>query len=122
MAEQHRRRHKAHLDEHIQDANGEYHYIGAWYAGRHGEAGVAEDTAIAEGPYAGVKLHQVGERLYRGGDAARAIEAALAELGPGGNLFLEPGTYPIRRTIEIRGEVARSIRISTAGPGSSTTT
>ena len=32
MAEQHRRRHKAHLDQHIKDANGEYHYIGEWYA------------------------------------------------------------------------------------------
>ena len=32
MAEQHRRRHKAHLDQHIKDANGEYHYVGDWYA------------------------------------------------------------------------------------------
>ena len=46
-----------------------------------------------------------------GDDAARAIEAALAKLGPGGNLFLEPGTYPIRRTIEIQGDAARRIRI-----------
>lgn len=58
--------------------------IGAWYAGRHGEAGVAEDTAIAEGPYAGMKLHQVGERLYRGGDAARGLPACLACHGPAG--------------------------------------
>ena len=50
-----------------------------------------------------------------GDDAAHAIEAALAELGPGANLFLEPGTYPIRRTIEIRGDAARSIRISGQG-------
>ena len=50
-----------------------------------------------------------------GDDAARAIEAALAELGPGANLFLEPGTYPICRTIEIRGDAARRIRISGQG-------
>ena len=31
MAERHRRRHKAHLDQHIKDANGDYHYIGEWY-------------------------------------------------------------------------------------------
>ena len=31
MAQEHRRRHKAHLDQHIKDANGEYHYVGDWY-------------------------------------------------------------------------------------------
>lgn len=32
MSQEHRRRHKAHLDQHVRDANGEYHYIGDWYA------------------------------------------------------------------------------------------
>ena len=31
MAQEHRRRHKAHLDQHIRDAQGEYHYVGDWY-------------------------------------------------------------------------------------------
>ena len=28
----HRQRHKAHLDQHVRDVNGEYRYIGDWYA------------------------------------------------------------------------------------------
>ena len=32
MSAEDRRRHKAHLDQHIRDAQGEYHYVGDWYA------------------------------------------------------------------------------------------
>lgn len=32
MAREHREKHKAHLDAHIRDANGEYHYVGEWFA------------------------------------------------------------------------------------------
>ncbi len=32
MSAEDRRRHKAHLDQHIKDAQGEYHYVGDWYA------------------------------------------------------------------------------------------
>ena len=32
MSREQRQRHKAHLDQHIRDAGGEYHYIGDWYA------------------------------------------------------------------------------------------
>ena len=32
MAREHREKHKAYLDAHIRDANGEYHYVGDWYA------------------------------------------------------------------------------------------
>ena len=31
MAAEHRKRHKAHLDQHVKDVGGEYHYIGDWY-------------------------------------------------------------------------------------------
>jgi hypothetical protein len=31
MAEEHRKRHKAHLDQHVRDVSGAYHYIGDWY-------------------------------------------------------------------------------------------
>ena len=31
MAAEHRRRHKTHLDQHVKDVSGDYHYIGDWY-------------------------------------------------------------------------------------------
>lgn len=31
MASEHRARHKAHLDQHVKDVSGDYHYIGDWY-------------------------------------------------------------------------------------------
>ena len=31
MAAEHRARHKAHLDQHIKDVDGGYHYVGDWY-------------------------------------------------------------------------------------------
>lgn len=32
MAAEHRRRRKTHLDQHVKDVSGDYHYIGDWYA------------------------------------------------------------------------------------------
>lgn len=58
--------------------------IGAYYAGQASGAGIADDTPIASGPYQGLKFYQVGEQLYRGGDAARDIPACLACHGPAG--------------------------------------
>lgn len=58
--------------------------IGAWYASRHGEAGQADATAVSDGPNAGIKLYEIGQRLYRGGDPARAMPACLACHGPAG--------------------------------------
>lgn len=58
--------------------------VGAWYATQKAGAGVADDTAIGAGPNQGMKFYQVGERLYRGGDAARGIPACLACHGPSG--------------------------------------
>src|SRR5690606_14783178 len=67
--------------------------LGAYFATQKAAAGLADDTEITEGPYEGLKFYQVGEQLYRAGDAARGIPACLACHGPtgGGN----PGpAYP----------------------------
>ena len=31
MAAEHRKRHKEHLDQHVKDVGGDYHYVGDWY-------------------------------------------------------------------------------------------
>jgi cytochrome c553 len=58
--------------------------IGAYFATQTPGAGVADDTAIASGPYAGMAFYQVGEQLYRRGDAQRGIPACMACHGPAG--------------------------------------
>jgi len=68
--------------------------IGAYFATQKAGAGLADDTVIAEGPNKGMKFYEVGQRLFRGGDAARGVPACLACHGPsgGGN----PGpAYPL---------------------------
>ena len=47
--------------------------IGAYFAGQAGGAGIADDTAITEGTYAGLKFFEVGQKLYRSGDFEREI-------------------------------------------------
>lgn len=67
--------------------------IGAYFATQKAGAGLADDTLITEGPYKGMKFYEVGQQLYRGGDAARGIPACMACHSPigGGN----PGpAYP----------------------------
>ncbi|TLX21136.1 cytochrome c4 [Thermomonas fusca] len=58
--------------------------VGAWYATQKAGTGVADDTAIAEGPNQGLKFYQVGERLFRSGDPARGLPACMACHGPSG--------------------------------------
>lgn len=58
--------------------------IGAWFAKQPAGAGVADDTAIADGPNKGQKFYQLGERLFRTGDASRNIPACMACHGPSG--------------------------------------
>lgn len=58
--------------------------VGAYYATQVSGAGVADDSVIAAGPYAGKRFFEVGEQLFRAGDKERAIPACLACHGPDG--------------------------------------
>lgn len=58
--------------------------IGAHFATQKSGAGVADDTKITAGPYAGMKFYEVGEKLFRSGDAARGVPACMACHGPSG--------------------------------------
>lgn len=58
--------------------------IGAYFATQKAGAGVADDTLIASGPYAGKKFYEVGELLFRSGDKSRGIPACMACHGPSG--------------------------------------
>src|SRR5690606_36963146 len=85
--------------------------VGAWYASQKAASGVADDTAIADGANKGMKFYQVGEKLFRGGDAARGIPACLACHGPSGAgnpgpaypaLHGQDSAYVVRRLEEYR--------------------
>ncbi|MEG2803254.1 c-type cytochrome [Stenotrophomonas sp.] len=58
--------------------------IGAYFATQKASAGLADDGLVGEGPYAGKKFYEIGQQLYRGGDAARGIPACMACHGPTG--------------------------------------
>jgi cytochrome c553 len=58
--------------------------IGAYFATQKVLPGVADDTKIATGPNQGKKFYQVGERIYRGGNAASSVPACMACHGPSG--------------------------------------
>jgi cytochrome c553 len=58
--------------------------IGAHYATLTVVPGVADDTLIATGPYAGKKFYQVGESIYRAGKASADVPACMACHGPTG--------------------------------------
>ena len=58
--------------------------IGAYFATQKAGAGLADDGLIADGTYKGMKFYEVGQQLYRGGDAARGIPACMACHGPSG--------------------------------------
>ena len=58
--------------------------IGAYFAKQTPRPGVADETVIAEGPNAGRKFYEVGQKLYRSGDPARGIPSCAACHGPTG--------------------------------------
>ncbi|MGA6180611.1 c-type cytochrome [Stenotrophomonas sp.] len=58
--------------------------IGAYFATQKASAGLADDGLVSEGPYAGKKFYEIGQQLYRGGDADRGIPACMACHGPTG--------------------------------------
>ncbi|HET6435193.1 MAG TPA: c-type cytochrome [Xanthomonadaceae bacterium] len=58
--------------------------VGAYFAQQKAGAGIADDTAIADGPYQGMKFYEVGQKLFLGGDPQRGIPACMACHGPTG--------------------------------------
>ncbi len=58
--------------------------IGAYFATQKGQAGVADDTVIKEGPNVDKKFYQVGEKLWRGGRPSDGVPACMACHGPTG--------------------------------------
>lgn len=58
--------------------------VGAHFAGQARVAGIADDTLVEEGPYEGMKFYEIGQKLFRSGDAARGIPACMACHGPSG--------------------------------------
>jgi cytochrome c553 len=85
--------------------------LGAYFAQQNAGAGIADDTAIAAGPYAGMKYFEVGEKLFRGGDPARGLPACMACHGPTGagnpgpaypHVAGQQSTYAVRRLQEYR--------------------
>jgi cytochrome c553 len=58
--------------------------IGAHFSQQKALPGVADETVIAQGPNQGRKFFEVGQRLWRGGDAGRGIPACQACHGPDG--------------------------------------
>lgn len=58
--------------------------LGAYFSSQTIVPGVADDTLITSGPNSGKKFYQVGESLFRGGDAKRGIPACSSCHGPTG--------------------------------------
>lgn len=58
--------------------------VGAYFATQKAGAGIADDTVITAGPNQGMKFYQVGQKLFRSGDATRGIPACMACHGPAG--------------------------------------
>lgn len=58
--------------------------IGAYMATQKAGSGVADDALIATGPNAGRKFFEVGQQLFKAGDASRGIPACMACHGPSG--------------------------------------
>lgn len=61
------------------------HDIGAFFATQKIVAGIADDTVVTSGPYEGMKFFEIGQKLFRGGDAARGLPACMACHGPAGH-------------------------------------
>ncbi len=59
--------------------------IGAYFATQRAGAGIADDSLIADGPNRGLKFYEVGQNLFRHGDAKRGIPACMACHGPTGS-------------------------------------
>ena len=58
--------------------------IGAHFASQKVIAGVADDSAIAEGDYAGSRFFEVGQRIFTAGKPDAGVPACIACHGPSG--------------------------------------
>ena len=58
--------------------------VGAYFAKQKSGAGLADDTVVADGRYEGLKYYEIGQQLFRGGDAERGIPACMACHGAAG--------------------------------------
>ncbi|WP_027072114.1 c-type cytochrome [Luteimonas sp. J29] len=58
--------------------------LGAYFATKAAGAGLADDTVVEGGPYDGMKFYEIGQQLFRSGDAGRGIPACMACHGPAG--------------------------------------
>jgi len=67
--------------------------IGAYFSQQKVIAGLADETVIAQGPNAGKKFYEVGEKIYRSGNATNDVPACMACHGPAGAGMPGP-TYP----------------------------
>lgn len=85
--------------------------LGAHFATQAGGAGIADDTVIEDGPYKDMKFFEVGQKLFRSGDAERGLPACMACHGPAGqgnpgpaypHLAGQQGWYTARRLQEYR--------------------
>ena len=85
--------------------------LGAYFAQQKAGAGIADDSAITTGPYAGMKFYEAGQKLFRSGDAARGIPACLASHCPSGagnpgqaypHVAGQGSAYVVRRLQEYR--------------------
>ncbi len=85
--------------------------LGAYFFRQKAAAGIADDTQITAGPYAGMKYYEVGEKLFRGGDPVRGLPACMACHGPAGagnpgpaypHVAGQQSAYAVRRLQEYR--------------------
>jgi len=85
--------------------------LGAYFSQQKAAAGIADDSKIATGPYAGMKYFEVGQKLFRGGDPARGVPACMACHGPTGagnpgpaypHVAGQQSGYAVRRLQEYR--------------------
>ena len=91
--------------------------VGAYYATQETDTGLADDTVVEGGDYAGMKFYEIGQQLYHGGDPQRGIPACMACHGPTGagnpgpaypQLSGQPSWYAAQRLTEYRsGETLR---------------
>src|SRR5690606_2352116 len=59
--------------------------LGAHFAQQDSGAGIADDSVVEAGPYKGMKFYEVGQQLFRSGNAERGIPACMACHGPSGS-------------------------------------